>query len=188
MMKKVMMAMVVSSSVLFANSVNVSEVLKKVNMLEQRVTHNETEIANLKKELKIKSKIIKENAKTQQQQNIFATNKCDYITASNLKYQYEDGIIPAYNLTFDLKNGYDYDIKYVNGDLEAYDKDKVKILDFNLMRNVNMKSKSDKSIKAHHTIDDDLEYYLKDENPKNLTLKFKVRKIIFQNGKELDCE
>jgi DNA repair exonuclease SbcCD ATPase subunit len=183
-MKKIMFVMVVLSSMLFANNVDLNSVLQKLDMLEKKVSNNEKEISELKTKLKKKTEEMEKNAK---KYNIFEAVKCDYISVSDLKYRFIDDLIDAYSLNFNLKNDYDYDIKYINGDLEAYDKDKVRILNFNLLRDINVKSKETQSVKAHHPIESELEYYLKDENPKNLTIKFKVRKIIFQNGRELNC-
>jgi len=153
--------------------------IQKINELEKKVDLKDKEIEKLKKELK-KQEITTKNE--------LAIKSCDKIKVVSLKYVYEDdGVMPYYNLTIVLKNNYPKDIKFIRGSLFAEDKDRVKILQDYISRDVNFKKNSTIVIKKTHLINNDLEKYLKDENPKNLHIYFSPTRIEFKDGKVLEC-
>jgi len=183
-MKKLIF-LILSISIVFASTnedINkkLDLLINKINELEKKVDSKDKEIEKLKKELK-KQEITTKNE--------LAIKSCDKIKVVSLKYVYEDdGLMPYYNLTIVLKNNYPKDIKFIKGSLFAEDKDRVKILQDYISRDVNFKKNSTIVIKKTHLINNDLEKYLKDEDPKDLYIYFSPTRIEFKDGKVLECD
>jgi len=149
--------------------------INKINELEKKVDSKDKEIEKLKKELKKQETLTK---------NEFAIKSCDKIKVVSLKYKYENDFMPYYKLTIVLKNNYPKDIKF----MFVEDKDRVKILQDYISRDVDFKKNSTIVIKKTHMIGNDLENYLKDEDPKELYIYFSPTRIEFKDGKVLECD
>jgi len=160
-------------------------IIKKLDKIEKQLNIKDNEIKKLKKQLKIQqAEIKKQQIQTKKE---FAIKSCDRIKVVSLKYKYYDEIVPYYKLKILLKNRYPKDIKFIKGSLFAEDKDRVKILEDYINREVNFKANSTIVINQKHIINNDLEKYLKDENPKNLHIYFFPTRIEFKDGKVLEC-
>jgi len=188
-MKKILF-LVLISSFLFSSNLNTIEkkldlILNKLNKIEKQLNIKDYEIKKLKKQLKIQeAEIKKQQIQTKKE---FAIKSCDRVKVVSLKYEYYDEIVPYYKLRVVLKNKYPKDIKFIKGSLFAEDKDRVKILEDYINREVNFKANSTISIKQKHIINNDLEKYLKDENPQNLHIYFSPTRIEFKDGTVLEC-
>ena len=182
-MKKLIFLILSISMIFAASNEDINKkldlLINKINELEKKVDLKDKEIKKLKKELK------KQEITTQ---NEFAIKSCDKIKVVSLKYVYEDDFMPYYKLTIVLKNNYPKDIKFIRGSLFAEDKDRVKILQDYISRDVNFKKNSTIVIKKTHMIDNDLEKYLKDEDPEELYIYFSPTRIEFKDGKVLECD
>jgi len=187
-MKKIIF-LVMAVLVFAANNDDVDKkldlILQKMNQLEQKVNQKDKEIEILKKKLQAQQKEITTQKETTQKE--FAIKSCDKIKVISLKYKYNGDVIPYYDLHIVLKNTYPADIKFIRGSLFAEDKDRVKILQDYISRNVNFPKNSTLKIDKKHIIDNELENYLKDSNPKNLHIYFAPTRIEFKNGKVLEC-
>ncbi|EDM22919.1 hypothetical protein FE773_04625 [Caminibacter mediatlanticus TB-2] len=159
--------------------------LQKIDQLEKKVDAKDKQIEELKKELKKEQIAIKKQQEYTKKE--FAIKSCNKIKVVSLKYKYHNEIIPYYDLEIKLKNTYPENIKYIRGSLFAEDSDKVKILQDYIDREVDFKKGDIITINKKHTINNDLEKYLKDENPKNLYIYFKPTMIEFSNGYRLEC-
>ncbi len=186
-MKKVV-AVLFIFSVLFADSdINkkLDLILQKIESLEKRVKAQENEIKFLKEKMKTQeSKIKTQEIETKNQ---FAIKSCDKLKVVSLKYTYFDEIIPYYFLEIKIKNTYPKEVTFIKGTLYAEDKDRVKILEDFIERKVDIKPGKIITIKKKHLINNELENYLKDENPKNLNIYFAPTRVEFKDGSKIEC-
>ena len=187
-MKKILITSLMGISFLFAsNNEDINKkldlLINKINQLEKKVDEKDKKIEELQKEIKTQKKEINKEVK-----NELALKSCDKIKVSNLKYEYNGDVIPYYNLTFTLKNEYPKGIVYLVGNLFAEDKDGTIILKDYIKRKINLPVNGKVTIHKSHTLNNDLEKYLKDENPKDLHIYFKVIKAKFKDGESMECE
>jgi len=161
------------------------ELIGVVMQLKKQNESQEARIKRLEEALKIQqaqNKKIEKKIKT-----VSSANQCRDIEVSNFTDSFTDGMIPYYDLSFDLKNPYSKEIVFIEGNLFAEDSDGVKILQDFVKRDVSIKPGEKTAIHKKHIINNDLEKYLKDENPENLRIYFKAIKIKFADGKILEC-
>ena len=191
-MKK-FIAVLLGASFLFASNSNIDQkldlILQKMNQLEKQLQEKDKKIEMLQKEIQKQNKTIKQEiTKTQKKvKKDFALRSCKNIKVLDLKYKYSGDLIPYYNLTYTLENKYPKPIVYLVGNLYAEDKDGVVILKDYVKRKVNIPVNGKVTIKKIHTLNGDLEKYLKDEDPKNLKLYFIVIKAEFSDGTNVEC-
>ena len=174
---------------LFAGSSDIDKkldlLLQKLDSLEKKLDEKDKEIETLKKELQKQQVEIKKQEKNTKKE--FALKSCNKIKVVSLSYEYHDEVIPYYNLHIVLKNEYPDDIKFIKGSLFAEDKDRVRILQDYIDRDVNFPKGKEIEIDKKHLLNNELEEYLKDEKPENLRLYFTPTRIEFKNGKVLEC-
>ncbi|NPA12172.1 MAG: hypothetical protein GXO62_08010 [Epsilonproteobacteria bacterium] len=186
-MKK--LAALLIGSLLFASSADIDKkldlLLQKLDSLEKKLNQKDEEIEKLKSELQKQQKEIKKQETITKKE--FALKDCNKIRVVSLSYEYHDEVIPYYNLHIVLKNEYPYDIKYIKGSLFAEDKDRVKILQDYIDRNIDLPKGKEVAIDKRHLLNSELEKYLKDEKPENLKIYFQPTRVEFKNGKILKC-
>jgi len=189
-MKKFLAMLALVSISFSANTTDIDKkldlLLNKLDSLEKKLDQKDQEIEKLKKELKAQQKEIKKQEINTQKE--FAIKSCDKIKVVSLKYKYYDEVIPYYKLHIILKNEYPEDIRFIRGSLFAEDKDRVKILEDYISRDVKFPKNSTITIDKKHILGNDLEKYLKDADPKNLHIYFAPTRIEFKNGKVLECD
>ena len=86
-----------------------------------------------------------------------------------------------------MKNEYPLTVTFIRGSLYAEDKDRVKILQDYIERDVNIKPNETITIKKKHIIDGELDKYLKDEKPENLKVYFNPTRVEFKDGEKVEC-
>jgi len=192
-MKKLLITALSAGLLFSANSEDINQkldlLIQKINQLEKKVDQKDEEIDRLKKELKEQKKSIKQEDKNIEKKvkEQLAVKSCKKIGVKNLTYKYFDEIIPYYILDFDLINQYPKKIVFLEGNLFAEDDDGVKILQAFVKRKVSIEPGTSVHIHMKHLIDNDLEKYLKDSDPKKLHIYFEVIKAKFADGKYLEC-
>jgi len=189
-MKKIILIAFIATSIIFAASnddINkkLDLLLQKIEQLERKVDKKDKEIEKLKEELHKQQKELKKQEENTKRE--FAIKSCNKIKVLSLNYKYHDEIIPYYTHKIILKNEYPEGIKYMRGSLFAEDKDRVKILQDYISREVNFPRNSKIIINKKHIVGNELEKYLKDEKTENLNIYFEPTRIEFQNGKILEC-
>jgi hypothetical protein len=195
-MKKFLIA-VLGSALLFASGSDdinkkldrildiVMQLKKQSDSQEKRIEKLEKALNIQKQELKKQQKIIKTQEKTVK--NELAIKSCGKIKVLSFKDKYFGEVLPYYTLDFTLKNEYPKNIVFLEGDLIAEDSDGVKILQDLIKRDITLPAGASVKIHKKHLLDNDLEIYLKDENPKNLKIYFRVIKAKFDDGSVLEC-
>jgi len=188
-MKKFLLAVGLGSMLFAANSADIDKkldlILQQIQQLKKEVKSKDKEIEQLKQQLnQQQQEIKKQEIKTK---NEFAIKDCRKIKVVSLHYTYHGDVIPYYDLTFTIKNEYPKTIVYLNGNLYAEDQDGVKILKAYVDRKVTLKPGESITIHKKHTINGEIEKYLKDENPQNLRIYFVVTHARFSDGTELSC-
>lgn len=183
---KRLLFLAVGATILFASNDDVNKkldlLLQKIEQLEKKIDSKDEEIKKLKKEIKQNQQEVEKQVKTQ-----LATKSCKKIKVVNLKYKYYDEVIPYYDIEVTLKNEYPKKIVYLSGNLYVEDKDKVKILQDYIKRDIDLPVNGEITIKKIHTLNSELEKYLKDEDPKNLKIYFEVIKAEFADGTNIEC-
>ncbi len=183
---KRLLFLVVGATILFASNDDINKkldlLLQKIEQLEKKIDSKDEEIKKLKKEIQQNQQEVKKEVKTQ-----LAVKSCKKIKVVDFKYKYHDEVIPYYDIEVTLKNEYPKNIVYLSGNLYVEDKDKVKILQDYIKRDVNLPVNGEITIKKTHTLNSELEEYLKDENPKNLKIYFEVIKAEFADGTNIEC-
>jgi vacuolar-type H+-ATPase subunit I/STV1 len=163
--------------------------LQKINQLEKKVDSKDAEIDKLKKEINSQQKEIKTNNEKVQKEvkSQMAVKSCKKIKVVSFKYKYYDEVIPYYDLTFTLKNTYPKKIVYLSGNLFAEDKDRVKILQDYIKRDIEIPAGGEVTIHKTHQLNSDIEKYLATEKPENLKIYFEVIKAEFTDGTNVEC-
>jgi predicted RNase H-like nuclease (RuvC/YqgF family) len=187
-MRKIVLVLFMAAFV-FANESEINKkldlLLQKIEQLEKKVNQKDYEIERLKKELQQQQNEIKKQEI--QTKNQFAIKSCDKLKVVSLKYSYFGEVIPYYKLTIKIKNTYPKEVTFIKGTLYAEDKDRVKILEDFIDRKIDIKPGEVVTIKKKHIINNDLEEYLKDENPKNLKIYFAPTRVEFKDGSKIEC-
>ena len=188
-MKKILLSALAVALVFGASNDDINKkldlLLQKIEQLEKKVEKKDSEIEKLKKELQKQQKEIKKQENETKKQ--FAIKSCNKLEVVDLKYKYNEDVIPYYDLTVKIKNNYPATVTFMRGTLYAEDKDRVKILKDFIQRDVDLKPNKTITVKKKHILTNDLEKYLKDENPKNLKLYFKPTRVEFENGQKVEC-
>jgi len=180
-MKKLILSALITSAI-FASNDDINKkldlLLQKIEQLEKKVEKKDSEIEKLKKELK------KQQKTTQKK---FAIKSCNKLKVVSFNYEYHNDVIPYYDLTIKMKNEYPLTVTFIRGSLYAEDKDKVKILQDYIERDVNIKPNETITIKKKHILTGELEQYLKDEKPEDLKVYFKPTRVEFKDGEKVEC-
>jgi len=181
-MKRLLSILTISTLIYASNTNEINAkldlILNKINMLEKKLNEKDKEIKKLKQEIK------KQEASTKKE---FAIKSCNKLKITKFSYKYNDNVLPYYNLSFTLKNQYPYTISKITGNVYFDDKDGTTLLKHYVEKKLNLKPNESINISAEHMITSDIEKELKDENPNNLNVYFSPTKIIFKNGKKLEC-
>jgi low affinity Fe/Cu permease len=188
-MKKLILSALIVSAVFATSNDDINKkldlLLQKIEQLEKKVEKKDSEIEKLKKELKKQQQEIKKQEQTTQKK--FAVKSCNKLKVVSFNYEYHNDVIPYYDLTIKMKNEYPFTVTFIRGSLYAEDKDKVKILQDYIERNVNIKPNETITIKKKHILTGELEKYLKDEKPENLKVYFKPTRVEFKDGEKVEC-
>jgi hypothetical protein len=179
-----------SSAVLFASNLDeinqkLDKLLSIVIQLKKQSDSQDERIKKLERAVQLQQKEIKKQETTVKNQ--FAVKSCNKIKVTSFSDEYHGDIIPYYVLDFSLKNEYPKKIVYLEGNLFAEDKDGTVILQDFVKRKVDFPVGSEIKIHKKHLLNNDLENYLKDENPENLKVYFKVIKVEFEDGTNVEC-
>ncbi|WP_457561960.1 hypothetical protein [Caminibacter pacificus] len=188
-MKKFLAALGITSMLFAQNSADIDKkldlILQQIQQLKQEVKAKDKEIEKLKKELKTQQKEIKNQA--QQTKQEFAVKSCDKIKVLSFNYKYNDVALPYYDLKITLQNNYPKTVVFLEGNLYVEDKDGTKIMKDYIERKITIQPSGKITIKKTHMLTDELEKYLKDENPKSIKVYFVVTKAKFKDGTWLKC-
>ena len=183
-MKKILVLLVLSSLLVFADTSNseinkkLDFILKRMNKMEKQLKSKDVEIESLKKEVK------KQKVETTKK---FILSGCDKIGVKNFRYVYNDIVLPYYDLSFSVVNNYPYDIASFAGKLTVKDKDGSTILSDFISKNKVIKPKGTLQIQKRHSIIGEIEKILKDEKIEDLKVTFAPIKINFTNGQKAKC-
>jgi len=163
--------------------------LQKVEQLEKKVDQKDVEINKLKKQVQTQQKeITKSNEEVKKQVSTqLAVKSCKKIKVVSFKYKYHNDILPYYDIVMTLKNTYPKKIKYLSGNLFVEDKDKVKIFQDFIKRDVNLPVGGEITIKKSHMLNSEMEKYLKDEKPEDIHVYFEVIRADFADGTNIEC-
>jgi len=189
-MKKVILAVLIGSFLFASNSNDIDKkldlILNKLNMLEKKVDQKDQEIKVLKKELNQQQKEIKQQSKQTKQS--LAINNCKNLKVISYKYVYHNDILPYYNIVVTLKNNYPYTITEINGNIYFDDKkDGTTFLKVFINRKLTLKPQQTVTIKREYMVTSSLEKELQSEKPNDLNVYFSITKLMFKNGKNLEC-
>ena len=188
-MKKLILSALIASALFATSNDDINKkldlLLQKIEQLEKKVEKKDSEIEKLKKELNQQQQEIKKQEQTTQKK--FAIKSCNKLKVVSFNYEYHNDVIPYYDLTIKMKNEYPLTVTFIRGSLYAEDKDKVKILQDYIERDVNIKPNETITIKKKHILTGELEQYLKDEKPEDLKVYFKPTRVEFKDREKVEC-